>query len=405
MTAWADTALRHLDRHATIRGRLVGLALLRVLTGLYAAHFLLADYSRRAFFWGPHGMLPYRDFLGEIQAGQFSVLAVSSASWYFQLVYHLSVLVVVAFTVCGGRTLTVLLAVVLWSFGLRNWEMLQGGDVLAKILVIFLAFTTTDAYLSPWAARRRQRLALARGRRGLGTVLHNAATFLIVFQVVTVYFVAGLLKLQGARWLDGTAMYYVAHVPQYSFFAPFTALTSHGSVTTLISYGTLALEVGFPVIVLARGRLVREAGVLSAEAMHVGIIGAMGLVRFGLIMIGADAVCLRDDDYRALRAQLGRAWRRLRTSRPLASVATARSPRSARSAADAADDPERAPRPADESPSAGGAAAGGATPAALPAGSGDRPGALGDVRPAHAEGGALGLLADRGEPDHHDQNR
>jgi hypothetical protein len=310
MNQWFDAIMTRLERLAVVRTRLIGLTLLRILLGLYAAHFLLADYTRRGFFWGPHGMLPYQDFLGEIQPGQFSLLSLSSASWYFELVFHLSALVVVAFAVCGGRALTVALAVVLWSFGIRDWEMLQGGDVLAKILVLFLVFTTTDAYLSPWARRRRQRLALSGQRPSLGTVLHNAAAFLIVFQVATVYFVAGLLKLQGARWLDGTAMYYIAHIPQYSFFAPFTALTSHGSVTTAVTYGTLVLEIAFPVIVMARRRLVREVGVISAEAMHVGIIVTMGLVRFGLIMIGADAVCLRDEDYRSLRRTVLAWWQR-----------------------------------------------------------------------------------------------
>ncbi|OIJ92869.1 hypothetical protein BIV25_26280 [Streptomyces sp. MUSC 14] len=31
-----------------------------------------------------------------------------------------------------------------------------------------------------------------------------------------------------------------------------------------------------------------------------GIIAFMGLVCFGLLMIGADCVCLRDEDYRSL---------------------------------------------------------------------------------------------------------
>jgi catalase (peroxidase I) len=34
--------------------------------------------------------------------------------------------------------------------------------------------------------------------------------------------------------------------------------------------------------------------------MHLGIIACMGLVCFGLLMIGADCTCLRDEDYRSL---------------------------------------------------------------------------------------------------------
>jgi len=39
---------------------------------------------------------------------------------------------------------------------------------------------------------------------------------------------------------------------------------------------------------------------LAIEAMHLGIMVCMGLVCFGLLMIGADFTCLRDEDYRSL---------------------------------------------------------------------------------------------------------
>jgi hypothetical protein len=42
--------------------------------------------------------------------------------------------------------------------------------------------------------------------------------------------------------------------------------------------------------------------------MHLGIAAFMGLVCFGLLMIGADCVCLRDEDYRSL-------WRSLQAGR------------------------------------------------------------------------------------------
>ncbi|MFD1271345.1 hypothetical protein ACFQ51_03345 [Streptomyces kaempferi] len=34
--------------------------------------------------------------------------------------------------------------------------------------------------------------------------------------------------------------------------------------------------------------------------MHLGIMTCMGLVCFGLLMIGADCTCLRDHDHRAI---------------------------------------------------------------------------------------------------------
>lgn len=44
----------------------------------------------------------------------------------------------------------------------------------------------------------------------------------------------------------------------------------------------------------------RKLNTLAIEGMHAGIMVFMGLVCFGLIMLGADSVCLRDSDYHSL---------------------------------------------------------------------------------------------------------
>lgn len=46
--------------------------------------------------------------------------------------------------------------------------------------------------------------------------------------------------------------------------------------------------------------MVRKANTVALEGLHLGIMAFMGLICFGLPMIGADCTCLRDDDHRSL---------------------------------------------------------------------------------------------------------
>lgn len=55
-----------------------------------------------------------------------------------------------------------------------------------------------------------------------------------------------------------------------------------------------------PFAILSARSWIRKANTLALEGMHLGIIACMGLVCFGLLMIGADCTCLRDEDYRSL---------------------------------------------------------------------------------------------------------
>ena len=71
-----------------------------------------------------------------------------------------------------------------------------------------------------------------------------------------------------------------------------------------MSYFTTIIEVAFPFAVFGRRAWLRKLNTFALEGLRLGIIAFMGLVCFGLIMIGADLASLTDDDYRSLRSRL-----------------------------------------------------------------------------------------------------
>ncbi|AEV86901.1 Sporulation-delaying protein sdpB [Actinoplanes sp. SE50] len=308
--------------------RLIGIALMRIVIGFATILYCLADYDRREFLWGPTSYYSAGVARTALPHHGFSLFLLSDSRVWFEIVFHLVIVVSLAFMIFGGRSLTIAQAVLLWSLHWRNQDVLEGGDNLAQIVIIFMIFTVSNAYFAPGARNRRERM-LAREAPVLRTAVHNLAAYLMVFQICVLYFMAGYWKVTGEQWQDGVAMYYISHVTGFALSSTYAALMSNAFIGTAVTYFTVFTELAFPFAVLSVRGWVRKTVILAIEGMHLGIMVFMGLVCFGLLMLGADSVCLRDDDYKtmyryALRlrdATLARYRRRFTAPVPSAVVA------------------------------------------------------------------------------------
>jgi len=300
-------------RATTRHDRLIGVAILRLFLGVAAVGFYVSDYGHRAYLWGPNGYVSMAGASHQLKPGQFSLYLISDSNAWFELLYHSALLVAVAFTLIGGRVLTLLHAVLLWSIYLRNQDMLRGGDNLAQILLIFMVFTVNNAYLAPGARRRRATLVPRRRRatlvpqsqlRPVGTLLHNAAVVAMLIQIGVLYFVAGYLKATAEIWTNGTAMYYISRIHMFSMFPGFPQAMNNAYLGWAVNYFTIIAEIAVPFVIWSRRAAIRKLVTVSLEGMHIGIMALMGLVTFGLIMIGADSLILNDHDYRTIQARI-----------------------------------------------------------------------------------------------------
>ncbi|MEV5880005.1 hypothetical protein AB0L75_38505 [Streptomyces sp. NPDC052101] len=279
--------------------RLIGIALLRIVIGFATILYCLADYSNRQFFWGPHSYDSPAVASKLLPHWGFSLFLVSDSQWWFEFLFHATIVVAAVFMVFGGRALTLLQAVMMWSLHFRNQDVLEGGDNLAQILIIFMVFTVSNAYFAPGAKQRRAKL-LGDDGPTLRTSLHNLAAYLIVFQTAVLYFTAGYWKITGKVWQDGVAMYYITRLTGFQMSPTFAHWMSNAYLGTFVSYFTIAIELALPFAILSSRPWVRKSNTIALEGLHLGIMAFMGLVCFGLLMIGADCTCLKDEDYRSL---------------------------------------------------------------------------------------------------------
>ncbi|MEV6804059.1 HTTM domain-containing protein [Streptomyces sp. NPDC051132] len=319
-----------------LTGRPVSLyatSVLRIGYGALYLVFLLREFPHRHEIWGPGS--PWTPALAEQlfdQTGWYSILVLSDSRAYFELCYALALLTSALFTL-GWRTraTSVLFAVVVTSFHARAIFMTDGGDNLILLMALYLVLTACGRRWSLDARRERIRTARAVGapartrslvaqdlravRRTLVTVVHNCGVFVIAAQVCFLYGSAGLYKVQGAFWGDGTALHYVLNL---GLFQPWPALShaldQYPIVLAAVGYLTVLTQVAFPFVLFGR---LKYPVLVMLLSMHAGIAVLLGLPLFSGAMIVADAVFLPDRFYAFLPHLLRRGARRCGARAPV----------------------------------------------------------------------------------------
>ncbi|WP_369030270.1 HTTM domain-containing protein [Streptomyces adonidis] len=300
-------------------------AVLRIGYGLLYLVFLLREFPHRDEIWGPGS--PWTPELARQlfdQTGWVGILTLSDNRAYFEACYALALAASALFAL-GWRTraVSVLFAVVVASFHGRAIFMTDGGDNLILLMSVYLVLTACGRRWSLDARRARLRAGAHAGarppvnrpaggpgqhlrasRRTLTAVLHNCGMFVIAAQVCFLYGSAGLYKVQGGSWGNGTALHYVLNL---DLFRPWPELSlmadEHDLLIALACYLTVLLQVAFPFVLFGR---LKYPVLTMLLGMHLGIGVLMGLPLFSGAMIIADAVFLPDRFYLAL----GRLWRR-----------------------------------------------------------------------------------------------
>jgi hypothetical protein len=171
----------------------------------------------------------------------------------------------------------------------------DGGDNVMQLVFIYGIFANLGAHFSLDARRLVGRpppppwLAM----------FHNAAMIAFGAQISLVYMAAGLYKVQGETWRQGTAVYYSFRGGQFIWPGVSESLYQNAWITTAVSYSTVFFQLSFPYLMIMN-RHTRTAAVCIGVMFHVGIALFLGLFSFSFFMMSVDLALIGDEEYRAL---------------------------------------------------------------------------------------------------------
>lgn len=291
-------------------------AVLRILFGLSILALLLPSVRDRALLWGDasfwvdpeakrRGFWTFDTFLPKDDPALFDAA-------FFGLLF-----LAVLFTIgAGTRIVLPLMLVLLVSLQAANPYVLNGGDTLTRLALLFMLFANLSAHLSVDAVVRRRR---GRAPRRLvpahvANAAHNAGLVLCCFQIVVVYVVSGVWKLSGSAWLEGTALFYALRLEAFQVQPLLSELLwQSGLLITIATFVALWTQTLFPLAMLWRPT--RAIALVALVLMHLGIALLLGLWSFSLAMIALDILFVRDATWRELGRRAAPLRRRL--DRPL----------------------------------------------------------------------------------------
>jgi len=316
------------DRHADY-----GLAVMRIASGSFLLGWLLLNLPIASRIWGPGSQYwqPYREILG--YNAPFNALQ-HAGPGLFWLWYVITIALVVAFTL-GWRTriITPLLFIAYTTLNGQNTPISDGGNYFIRIMLIYLILMDVSRR---WSLDARRRARTERPETQTGSVLHNIGLCLVVSQICIVYLEAGLYKVQGTLWQNGTAVYYPLQSVAYGAFPPLADLLTYFALPVVIAtYVTVLAQIAFPFLLFHK--VTRRIALIVLLGMHLSIAVVMGLPFFSGIMASADAVLVSGATWVAIVTWL----RTTLTGNRLARGITARFPqrRSRKQAADQDDQP------------------------------------------------------------------
>ncbi len=280
-------------RWLTVEHWLIGASLMRVSLGAWAVFYYLLHWPYRAYLWGPGGVLPHAKFLEMIGTPNLFAYGTSPASFEAVYVGAIAVAMMLVFGVLP-RVMIPIQWFIIWSFQERNPFLGDGGDNIMRIVLLFLVLVNTGAYFSIHAAMRPGTGQKRQGQPALA-IIHNIGILLIIAQLCFVYMSTGLYKVMGELWQNGTALYYILRVDEFSLPAVAELIYRSSYLVVFGTYATVLFEILFAPALL--NKWTRYLMIATGIFFHLGIAVLMGLVTFGWSMLSIYPLLVTDEEY------------------------------------------------------------------------------------------------------------
>lgn len=284
-----------------LENRIIGVLILRVLIGLLILKDFVTFYRNQKFLFNNQAIVSYEtyediikyynlDFLYVDFNNSVNVFIFCVLGFFFSFLFVLGV-----FT----RISAFCVFILLFIFKFRNIYLMDGGDnVITAILPLFL-FVKSKSLMKGYE--------VLRDRFGLNNnfyvnKMHNIFVLGIMIQICIVYFFAGLHKLQGEVWLNGTALYYILNSADFSAYTINEYITKSSVMVTFLTWFTILFQLMFPVLVWfsKTKKMMLILGIL----LHLGIFLFMRIDNFSYVMLACYAVFFTDSEFRFFKTKI-----------------------------------------------------------------------------------------------------
>jgi hypothetical protein len=255
----------------------VTVAVFRIVFGVILVVHGLLLWPHSSLWYGPQGFVPYKQYFEIYGRSRFTVFQfLPDSDLTARVVLGVFIAAAAALSLGILTTLSASLAfLLLVSIHNRNPALLHGGDDVLRVMAFLLIFASAGAELSV------DRFASS-GTPFVGEPTSPWVLRLMQLQVSIIYLRAGMAKLGGATWLQGSAAYYPTQVQEYRRF-PLPRLLTGAFWIKLATWGTILTELGLGTAIWVKE--FRLAILLCGFAFHLALEYFLNLQLFGWTMM------------------------------------------------------------------------------------------------------------------------
>ncbi len=249
------------------------LFLYRKVVYLFILLWLLFQLPLATALWSDQAAFVPTFFEGNWILQSFNLLSHPGLTNFYPLCIALLIAaIILSFFIKGQFLIAVIVYFCFSNLYYRTIVLQNGSGDLLHAQLFFLLFINENAEEQPFGKWRTFRIALT-----------NIAFLSSKFQVVFVYVVSALYKLDGSHWLEGSALHYVLLNPTYSVDVVMQLVPKMELPLRLFTWLILLFQLLFPLLIW--NRKLKPALVIFGILLHLTIAFVMGIMDFGLLMV------------------------------------------------------------------------------------------------------------------------
>lgn len=267
--------------HAVQQGNVI--SLYRKGLNLYVFVITCLQLGSARDLWSEQALLPIKFYEGNIFLQSLNLLSHAAiAPYYWIFVAALLICCVLSFFVKRQRILSLLIYFCSANLIHRTQVIQNGSADLLLIQLFFLLLMDENAN------------ELKDGKwKSFSITLTNYALMASQLQLIMVYVISVIFKLQGTHWIEGTALHYVLLNPDFSLPSLQKLTPQIPIILWLCSWIVFLFQMAFPVLVWIKKTKIPL--LILGIIIHLMIVFVMGITDFGLIMVVMYLLFASDD--------------------------------------------------------------------------------------------------------------
>ena len=181
----------------------------------------------------------------------------------------------------------------------RNPFIVYGTDLCAAVFLFYLCFMKSGAHFNLITLIGRRYFGFKKRISEKSDILTSMGVRLMQVQLCIIYGTAGLAKLKGEKWWEGSAIWYITGNQQVAIF-DFSFIYHVPVIIALLTFSVLAFEIYFPIAIWQKK--LRPLWILFGITLHLFTSLFLNLFYFGLVMTASYLFWVRREDFTYIKS-------------------------------------------------------------------------------------------------------